>query len=95
MAAVRQLCNEKNLPEDVIMDIVKAALSTAYRKDYGSKDQNIDVEIDPKTENVTIYIVKKVVDKIEDADLEMTLEDARKLNKTIGIDHFAYTSQAR
>ena len=86
MAAVRQLCNEKNLPEDVIMDIVKAALGTAYRKDYGNKDQNIEVEIDPKTENVTIYIVKKVVDKIVEADLEMTLEDARKLNKTITLD---------
>ena len=86
MAAVRQLCNEKNLPEDVIMDIVKAALRTAYRKDYGNKEQNIEVDIDPKTENVTIYIVKKVVDKIEDEDSDMLLEDARKLNKTIGLD---------
>lgn len=86
MAAVRQLCNEKNLPEEIIMDIVKAALRTAYRKDYGNKEQNIEVEIDPKTENVTIYIVKKVVDKIEDPDSEMTLEEARKLNKNITLD---------
>lgn len=86
MAAVRQLCNEKNLPEEIIMDIVKAALRTAYRKDYGNKEQNIEVEIDPKTENVTIYIVKKVVDKVEDPDSELTLEDARKLNRNIGLD---------
>ncbi|QQR54622.1 transcription termination/antitermination protein NusA [Candidatus Peregrinibacteria bacterium] len=86
MAAVRQLCNEKNLPEEIIMDIVKAALRTAYRKDYGNKEQNIEVDIDPKTENVTIYIVKKVVDKIEDSDSELTLEDARKLNKNIKLD---------
>lgn len=86
MAAVRQLCNEKNLPEDIIMDIVKAALRTAYRKDYGNKEQNIEVDIDPKTENVTIYIVKKVVSKVEDSDGEITLEDARKLNKTIQLD---------
>jgi len=86
MAAVRQLGNEKGLPEEVIMDIVKAALRTAYRKDYGNKEQNIEVDIDPKTENVTIYIVKKVVDKIEDEDSELTLEQARKLNKTIKMD---------
>lgn len=86
MAAVRQLCNEKNLPEEIIMDIVKAALRTAYRKDYGNKEQNIEVDIDPKTENVTIYIVKKVVDSIEDEDSEMLLEDARKLNKNITLD---------
>lgn len=86
MAAVRLLCNEKNLPEDIIMDIVKAALRTAYRKDYGNKEQNIEVEIDPKTENTTIYIVKKVVDKIEDPDGEITLDDAKKLNKNIKLD---------
>jgi N utilization substance protein A len=86
MAAVRQLCNEKNLPEDIIMDIVKAALRTAYRKDYGNKEQNIEVEIDPKTENVTIYIVKKVVSEIVDEDGEILLEDARKLDKNIKMD---------
>lgn len=86
MAAVRQLCNEKNLPEDIIMDIVKAALRTAYRKDYGNKEQNIEVEIDPKTENVTIYIVRKVVGKVEDPDSEITLDDAKKLNKNIQMD---------
>lgn len=83
MAAVRLLCNEKNLPEDVIMDIVKAALRTAYRKDYGNKEQNIEVDIDPKTENTTIYIVRKVVPEVVDADSEITLEDAKKLNKNI------------
>ncbi|MFA6023870.1 MAG: transcription termination factor NusA [Candidatus Gracilibacteria bacterium] len=86
MAAVRQLCNEKNLPEEILMDIVKAALRTAYRKDYGNKEQNIEVEIDPKTESVTIFIVKKVVDKIEDPDSDITLEDARKLNKNIKLE---------
>ncbi len=83
MAAVRLLCNEKSLPEEVIMDIVKAALRTAYRKDYGNKEQNIEVEIDSKTENVTIYIVKKVVAKIEDPDSDITLEDGKKINKNI------------
>lgn len=86
MAAVRQLCNEKNLPEDIIMDIVKAALRTAYRKDYGNKEQNIEVNIDPKTEIVTIYIVKKVVDKVEDSDSEISLEDAKKVNRNIKLD---------
>ncbi len=87
MAAVRQLCSEKNLPEDVIMDIVKAAISTAYRKDYGTKDQVLDIEIDPKTEFVSVFVVRTVVDKIEEdeeeADTQITLTEARKLNKNI------------
>ncbi len=85
MAAVRQLCNEKNLPEDVLMDIVKAALKTAYRKDYGNKDQVLDVEIEPQTEQVSIFVVKTVVDSVEDENLQMSLADAKKLNKTIKV----------
>lgn len=65
------------------MDIVKAAISTAYRKDYGNKEQNIDVVIDAKTENVSVFLVKKVVDTIEDEDGEITLADAKKINKSI------------
>lgn len=83
MAAVRQLCNEKNLPEEVVMEIVKAALKTAYRKDYGTKDQNIDVEIEPQTEHVSIFLVKEVVDEVEDEEYEISLTDAKKLNKAI------------
>jgi len=85
MAAVRQLCNEKNLPEEVLMEIVKAALKTAYRKDYGNKEQNLEVEIDSQTENVSIYLVKDVVDELEDEDLEISLTDAKKLNKSIKV----------
>lgn len=86
MAAVRQLCNEKNLPEEIIIDIVKSALKTAYRKDYGTKDQILDVDIDEKTEHVAIYVVKTVVDEVEDEEIEISLEDARKLNKSIKVE---------
>lgn len=85
MAAVRQLCNEKSLPEEVIMDIVKAALKTAYRKDYGNKEQNLEVEIDSDTENVSIYLVREVVDEVEDEEMQISIEDAKKLNKSIKV----------
>lgn len=85
MAAIRQLCNEKNLPEEVILDIVEAAIRTAYRKDYGNKDQIIDVDIDSKTESVSVYIVKTVVDKVENEEAEISLEDGKKINKNIHV----------
>lgn len=85
MAAVRQLAGEKGLPEESVMEIVKAALRTAYRKDYGTKEQNIDVEIDPKTEAVTIYVVQDVVDEIEDEETQITLADAKKIKKDISV----------
>lgn len=83
MAAVRQLGNEKNLSEETVLDIVKAAIRTAYRKDYGTREQNVDVEIDPATEMVSVYEVKTVVDNIEDEENEISLVDAKKINKAI------------
>lgn len=81
MAAINQLADEKNIPRDVVLDIVKAALRTAYRKDFGNKEQNVDVEIDEKTENATVLLLKEVVKKVENKDLQISLKDAKKIKK--------------
>ena len=36
-AAIHQICDEKNIPYERVLDTVKAALATAYRKDFGNK----------------------------------------------------------
>jgi N utilization substance protein A len=86
MSAIRQLCNEKRLPEETLIDIVKAAIRTAYRKDYGTREQNIDVDIDPKTEQVSVFVVKEVVDDVEDEEFEISLKDAKKISKDIKVE---------
>src|SRR3990167_6357076 len=78
IAAINQLCDEKNLPKDVVLETVKAALRAAYRKDYGTRDQNVDVEMDDKSGNITVFLIKNVVKKVENADLEMTVTEAKK-----------------
>lgn len=78
LAAINQLCDEKNLPRDIVMDTVKAALRAAYRKDYGNRDQNVDVELDEKSGNFTVYLVKEVVKKVENKDQQMTVAEAKK-----------------
>lgn len=86
MSAIRQLCSEKSLPEETILEIVEAAIRTAYRKDYGTKDQVIDVDIDAKTENVSVFIVKEVVDEVENEEYEISLSAAKKINKDIKVE---------
>lgn len=82
IAAINQLCDEKNIPRDKVLETVKAALRAAYRKDYGTRDQNIDVEMNENTTSATIYLVKEVVKKVENEDLEISLKDAKKYKKT-------------
>ncbi|MFO0780934.1 MAG: transcription termination factor NusA [Candidatus Gracilibacteria bacterium] len=81
LAAINQLCDEKGIPKDKVMETIKAALRAAYRKDYGNREQNIDVELNEKTEAFTVYLIKSVVKKVENPDMEMTLADARKYKK--------------
>ncbi len=81
LAAINQLCDEKGIPKDMVMETIKAAIRAAYRKDFGTKDQIIDVELGDKTEQAAVYLVKTVVKKVEMADTEMTLAEARKYKK--------------
>lgn len=81
IAAINQLCDEKNLPRDVVLETVKAAIRAAYRKDYGTRDQSIDVGLDEKSGNIAIYLVKKVVEKVELEDNEITAKDAKQYLK--------------
>ncbi|MEK7126567.1 MAG: transcription termination factor NusA, partial [Patescibacteria group bacterium] len=85
IAAVNQLCDEKNIPKDTVLETIKAALRAAYRKDYGNKDQNVDVELDENSGLATVYLIKTVVEKVTSGDLEMTEKDAKKYKKSAKI----------
>ena len=59
--AIKQICEEKNLPEEVVLQTIEAALAAAYRKDFGKKNQNIKVEFDSETATSRVFDVKTVV----------------------------------
>lgn len=81
LAAINQICDEKNIPKDKVIETIKAALRAAYRKDYGNKDQNVDVELNDSGNFATIYLIKEVVKKVEEPELEMTVAEAKKYKK--------------
>lgn len=84
MAAINQLATEKNLPKDTVMEIVSHALRAAYRKDYGNREQNVRVAIDPDSGNATVFMIKDVVgddQEIENLEMQMSLSEAKKYKK--------------
>src|SRR5210317_197708 len=84
-AAINQLCSEKNLPKEEVLESIKAALKTAYKKDYGNREQDIEVELSESGENATIYQVMEVVEEVEDEDLEISPKEALKYEKSAKI----------
>ena len=83
LLAITQLSAEKNLPKDVVLNAVEAALVSAYKKDNYSSNQNIAVKINPNSGMVEVWAEKTVVDKPKDQDTEISLREAKKLKKDI------------
>ncbi|MFH1218276.1 MAG: transcription termination factor NusA [Candidatus Peregrinibacteria bacterium] len=81
LAAINQLCDEKNIPKERVIETIESALRAAYRKDYGNKEQEIDVELDQRSGIATVYLVKDVVKKVEDVDREISQKEALKYSK--------------
>ena len=86
MLAITQLSAEKNLSKEVVLGAVESALVSAYRKNNFVFNQNIAVKINPSSGEVAVWAQKKVVDEVADPRQEITLADARRLNKDVALD---------
>jgi len=67
--AAKQICEEKNISFESVVQTIEAALAVAYRKDFGEKNQNIKVEFDIKTGKSKVFDEKTVV---SDEKFELT-----------------------
>lgn len=79
--AIRVIAEEKNLPENQVSDIVEQALAAAWRRDYGDREQEVRVQMNLNTGEVTAYVTKEVVAKVEDPRAQMSLTDAQAMKK--------------
>jgi N utilization substance protein A len=81
LLAITQLSAEKNLPKEVVIGAVEAALVSAYRKDNFAPEQNISVRIDPATGNVEVWAEKAVVEKPSDSRSQISLDEAQRVKE--------------
>jgi len=83
--ALGQLEKEKGINKDVLLEAIEAALISAYKRNFGSS-QNVKVLMDRETGDIRVFAVKKVVEKVENAMLEINIEEAKKVNKIVDFD---------
>ncbi len=84
-AAINQLATEKGLPKDLVLTIIEDSFKAAYKKDYGHKEQNIEVELTESGESATIFEVLEVVETVENVHTQTTLDEAKKFNKKVKV----------
>ena len=70
---------EKGIKKEVLLESIETALVTAYKRNYDSSD-NVKVTIDKETGETHVYSVRKIVEEYPDPILEISLEEAQKIN---------------
>lgn len=74
--AIEEICAEKNIPYDSVIETIEAALAVAYRKDFGQPNENVEVEFNVDDGTSRVFDVKTVVD--DDLFAEYQAEQARR-----------------
>lgn len=84
IAALELLEREKGIKKDEILKMIEGAMVNSLRK-YVGKNAVIEAAIDPDTAEFTAEVVKKVVEAVADAELEISLAEAKRIKKDIAV----------
>lgn len=74
LSAIEEICREKKLSKEQVLEAIEQALASAYRKDFGNKMQNLKVEFDPETGKMKVFDEKTVVEDLPE-ELESEKEE--------------------
>lgn len=84
IAALEHIEREKNIPKEEILHMIEGAIVSSLRKQVG-KDTIIEAVIDPDTAEFRANLVKKVADPVTNAELEVSVQEARRYQKNAQI----------
>src|SRR4029077_21094794 len=79
---IEQIGREKGIGKEVLFEALESALLSASKKTMGAAD-NVRMQIDRQTGSLRVSARKKVVDAVTDPKLEITLDEARRLNAAV------------
>jgi N utilization substance protein A len=87
--AINQVCAERGLTVEVVLELVEQALASAYKRDF-SPAEFVEAKIDPSTGEVSMFTGKEVVETIEDPESQMDLAQAREVNPEAEVGEILY-----
>ncbi|MDR0426650.1 MAG: transcription termination factor NusA [Clostridiales bacterium] len=85
--ALEDLERTKGIKKSVFIEALETALAIAYKKHTGTS-KAIEVKLVPERNTIKVFAYQKVVETVEDKDAEISLEDARLLNKKYKVGDF-------
>jgi N utilization substance protein A len=83
--ALGQIAREKSIDMGLVLETLKAGLLLAAKKMYGTSE-NIGVEVNQKNGQVEMFALKRVVEEVQRPNLEISLEEARRIDRGVELD---------
>jgi N utilization substance protein A len=74
---IDQVAKEKGIPRDTLVEALEAALVSAARKKYGNRVE-LEAQFSVESGEIEVFLFKDVVDDVEDPNIEIDLETARR-----------------
>jgi len=89
MLAVNQIAAERNIDADDVLEAIKQAIRTGFKKDYPEEEGTIlNIDLSPEKGQIAVYADKKVVDDVTNPPTQISLEEAQKLEPKLKVgDH--------
>jgi N utilization substance protein A len=79
--AFNEITERFGLPKETVMEALEAAMVSAYRRSVNaSSAQGVQAKLNPDTGEVRVFVEKEVVDKVQTAQTEVELDEARKVD---------------
>ena len=87
LAAINQIAAERNIDPNEVLEAIKSAVKTGFRRDYPEEEGvSLDVDIDAVVGSIRVYANKKVVDHVTNKATQISLADAKKLEPKLKIE---------
>ncbi|MFO0706980.1 MAG: transcription termination factor NusA [Nitrospira sp.] len=77
IAVIDEIGRQKGIDKSRVIGAIESALQTAAKKRFGQAE-NIQVEIDPKTGEISVVSKKIIVDQVSNPKAEISLQEARQ-----------------
>ncbi len=86
LLAFNELMEERQLPPDLVVEALKQAIASAYRKTTGApSSQKVDVVFDLPKGQIRVLAEKEVVAEVRDPRMEISLAEARRIDPEVQI----------
>ncbi len=86
--AVRTIAEEKNLPEDTVVEVIEQAIAAAWRRDHGEREQLVTAKLNTNNGEATVSVGREVAEEVENEINQISLEDAQKIKKNAQVGDF-------